>query len=102
MLALLVSTWVLSATPHASQSWEKASLVSGTSIWDEPYQHVLIGRGPTADAESERACKRVGGDVGKLAGTLFWTTAITATFVQGASLLPACVAKEHGQQGFRC
>ena len=113
MLALLVSTWVLSATPHASQSWEKASLVSGTSIWDEPYQRVLIGRGPTADAESERACKRVGGDVGRRDMTRFcvavqvgWNTFLdnchTATFVQGASLLPACVAKEHGQQGFRC
>ena len=70
-------------------TWEKASLVSGTSIWDEPNNHELIGRGPTADAESERACKRVGEDVGlrKLAGTLFWTTAIIATFV----------AKEHGQ-----
>ena len=46
MLALLVSTWVLSATPHALQSWEKASLASGTRIWDEPYQRVLIGRAP--------------------------------------------------------
>ena len=70
-LALLVSTWVLSATPHAFQSWEKASLVSGTSIWDEPNHHVLIGRGPTADAESERACKRVGEDVGRRDMTRF-------------------------------
>ena len=70
-LALLVSTWVLSATPHAFQSWEKASLVSGTSIWDEPNNHELIGRGPTADAESERACKRVGEDVGRRDMTRF-------------------------------
>ena len=70
-LALLVSTWVLSATPHAFQSWEKASLVSGTSIWDEPNNRELIGRGPTADAESERACKRVGEDVGRRDMTRF-------------------------------
>ena len=70
-LALLVSTWVLSSAPHAFQSWEKASLVSGTSIWDEPNNHELIGRGPTADAESERACKRVGEDVGRRDMTRF-------------------------------
>ena len=70
-LALLVSTWELSSAPHAFQSWEKASLVSGTSIWDEPNNHELIGRGPTADAESERACKRVGEDVGRRNMTRF-------------------------------
>ena len=71
MLALLVSTWVLSATPRALQSWEKASLASGTRIWDEPYQRVLIGRGPTADADSESACKRVDADVGRRDMTRF-------------------------------
>ena len=70
-LALLVSTWELSSAPHAFQSWEKASLVSGTSIWDEPNNHELIGRGPTADAESERACKRVGEDAGRRNMTRF-------------------------------
>ena len=71
MLALLVSTWVLSATPHALQSWEKASLASGTRIWDEPYQHVQIGRGPTADSDSESACKRVAANVGRRDMTRF-------------------------------
>ena len=65
MLALLVSTWVLSATPHALQSWEKASLVSGTRIWDEPYQQVQFGRAPTANSDSESACKRVAANVGR-------------------------------------
>ena len=59
MLALLVSTWVLSATPRALQSWEKAGLASGMRLWDEPYQQVQLGRGPTVDSDREGACKRV-------------------------------------------
>ena len=71
MLALLVSTWVLSATPHALQSWEKASLASGMRIWDEPYQQVQFGRGPTADSDRESACKRVAANVGRRDMTRF-------------------------------
>ena len=71
MLALLVSTWVLSATPHALQSWEKASLASGMRIWDEPYQQVQFGRGPTANSDRESACKRVAANVGRRDMTRF-------------------------------
>ena len=71
MLALLVSTWELSATPHALQSWEKASLASGMRIWDEPYQQVQFGRGPTADSDRESACKRVAANVGRRDMTRF-------------------------------
>ena len=71
MLALLVSTWVLSATPHALQSWEKASLASGMRIWDEPYQQVQFGRGPAANSDRESACKRVAANVGRRDMTRF-------------------------------
>ena len=62
---LACQSWVLSATPHALQSWEKASLASGMRIWDEPYQQVQFGRGPTADSDRDSACKRVAANVGR-------------------------------------
>ena len=103
-LALLVSTGELSSAPHAFQSWEKASLVSGTSIWDEPNNHELIGRGPTADAESERACKRVGEDVGRRYMTRFciavqvsWNTFLDHCHhcnVCSRCLLPPCLCSQ--------